>query len=123
MKPYERIENFKASFQPEQFDFRDTNHRSKEAGINDFGKDILLGRPIGNYSGVTIYRYPVNKNKIFKFLKYCTIKSQKRLIESGNKNWSIAILVPTKKMMQTVSAEFSDDSESFVTSDSSYCFH
>jgi len=53
--------------------------------------------------GVQIYVYPPNDDQAFTGLVTTTYKARKRLVDAGIKDWSLAILVPTKRMTRLVS--------------------
>ena len=103
----ERLNHFKQVFSPHEFDFKGDNHRSHGTDIAVFGNDILSGRFQGPYKGITCKSYPPNPNQAFFALKLETLNAIKRLKSSRNPNWSLAVLVPTKKMMREVSNIFS----------------
>lgn len=102
-----RINHFIDFFKPSEFDLKDINHRSVGTDIKKFGDDILSSKFQDYYPGIEVFKFPSNKNQAFHFLKIETIKARKRLIKRGEKNWTIAVLVPTKKMVREVSNSFS----------------
>jgi DNA helicase-2/ATP-dependent DNA helicase PcrA len=55
---------------------------------------------------VEIVTYPPNENEAFSGLVTTTYKARKRLVDGGRQDWSLAILVPTKKMTRLVSDTF-----------------
>lgn len=99
----ERINHFRDRFAPKEFDLSDENHRSAGTDIARFGDDLLRGRLGGNYAGVVIKRFAANQNQAIAALKGQTLQARKRLIDTGRRDWSLAILVPTKRMMRLVS--------------------
>jgi ATP-dependent DNA helicase UvrD/PcrA len=103
----ERLNHFREAFEPTEADLSTDNHRSAGTDIVVFGNDILKGtfrqEP---YVGVQIYVYPPNTDQAFSGLVTTTYKARKRLVDSGQKDWSLAILVPTKKMTRLVSDAF-----------------
>ena len=103
----ERLNHFKAAFRPMAVDLSTENHRNVETDIAAFGNDILKGNFRREpYSGVNIVRYPLNENQAFSSLITTTYQARERLMNSDRKNWSLAILVPTKKMVRIVSDIF-----------------
>jgi DNA helicase-2/ATP-dependent DNA helicase PcrA len=103
-----RIKSFCEQYKPTLFDFGIENYRSSFADIVEFGNDLLTGKhKHKQYKDVRIitypYRYSSGKNGYFD------LKSQIfRAINRQNKDtdaddWSIAVLVPTRKLMIEVS--------------------
>ena len=85
----------------------DENHRSKGTDIAHFGNDILKGKfTKGSYDGVFFDLFEPNKNQAITKVVTETLQARKRLIADGPKNWSLAILVPTKRMTRRVSDVF-----------------
>ncbi|SCB45321.1 DNA helicase-2 / ATP-dependent DNA helicase PcrA [Bradyrhizobium shewense] len=100
----ERLDHFKAAFKPSVHDLAGDNHRSKGTEIALFGNDILVGRfRQSNYQGIDFGVFESNQNQAFATLVTQVLQARKRLIESGKRDWSLAILVPTKKMTRLVS--------------------
>jgi DNA helicase-2/ATP-dependent DNA helicase PcrA len=103
----ERPKHFKVKFVPAEVDLSTENHRSMGTDIAVFGNDILKGqfreKP---YKGVEVWCYTPNENQAYTELVTTTYNARKRLIGSGRRNWSLAILVPTKKMTRLVSDHF-----------------
>ena len=102
----ERLNHFREHFKPREFDLGDENHRSAGTDIARFGNDVLKGRFSGTYHGLSLQKYPANQNQAFVALKAETFQARKRLIETQGKDWSLAILVPTKRLMRQVSDAF-----------------
>jgi DNA helicase-2/ATP-dependent DNA helicase PcrA len=102
----ERLDHFKKTFLPLEYDLSNTNHRSAGTDISVFGNDILTGKFRDNYSGVHFETFRVCKDSAYAALKGQTLQAKERLIKSGKIDWSLAILVPTKKMMSLVSDSF-----------------
>jgi DNA helicase II / ATP-dependent DNA helicase PcrA len=100
----ERLDHFKDSFKPSFHDLAGENHRSKGTDIALFGNHLLTGnfRP-EPYQGIDCEGFASNPNQAFASLVAQVLKARKRLIESGRQNWSLAILVPTKRMTRLVS--------------------
>jgi len=103
----ERLNHFRKAFAPTEVDLSTDNHRSAGTDIAVFGNDILKGRFRREaYVGVQIYVYPPNADQAFSGLVTTTYKARKRLVDGGGKDWSLAVLVPTKKMTRLVSEVF-----------------
>jgi ATP-dependent DNA helicase UvrD/PcrA len=104
----ERLNHFRQRFTPKEVDLGSENHRSAGTDIAHFGNDLLRGefRDKFQYQGLKIFVYPANENQAFAALKGRTLEARKRLIETHGNKWSLAILVPTKKMMRHVSDVF-----------------
>lgn len=101
----ERLNNFIEAFAPTEITLGGDNHRSAGTDIAAFGNDILSG--VFNkktYTGIQVCTYPPNENQAFSRLITATYEARKRLV--NNKDWSLAILVPTKKMTRLVSDAF-----------------
>ncbi|AGA76728.1 UvrD-helicase domain-containing protein [Echinicola vietnamensis] len=107
----QRINHFKKHFSPKEFDLRNENHRSRGTDITKFGNDILKGNFQDDYKGIKLFTFPSNNNQAFSELKIRTIKARKRLIEKDVKDWTLAILVPTKKLMRQVSDFFNQKTQ------------
>jgi DNA helicase II / ATP-dependent DNA helicase PcrA len=110
----ERLNHFREHFKPKEFDLGNENHRSAGTDIARFGNDVLKGKFSGTYQGLSLQRYPANQNQAFVALKAETFQARKRLIEKKGKDWSLAILVPTKKLMRQVSDAFRSTQGSMV---------
>lgn len=103
----ERLQHFKDDFAPSEFDLSSENHRSKGTELAHFGNDILKGRfTKKNYNGVYFELFEANQNQAVTKVVTATLEARNRLIENGSKDWSLAILVPTKRMTRTVSDTF-----------------
>lgn len=103
----ERLNQFKNIFSPTEFNFGSENHRSNGTDISLFGNDILTGKfRNSSYKGVNIIRYPPNTNQAYLLLKIQTIQARKRMLVAKKKEWSVAVLVPTKKLVRVVSDIF-----------------
>ncbi len=100
-----RIGEFISKFNPINFDFGSENNRSSSTDIVQFGNDLLTGANKGKtYNDVKIIGYPCRKgNGIYLNLKYAVLDSCQRLRGAGQSNWSLAVLVPTNKLMLDVS--------------------
>jgi len=99
-----RLDHFRQAYTPKEVDLCTDNHRSAGTEIATFGNDILKGTfRKESYIGVQIHVYRPNTAQAFSELVITVHKARKRLIDAGIKNWSLAILVPTKKMTRLVS--------------------
>ena len=99
----ERLNNFQEAFSPSLFDLSSANHRSIGTEIAVFGNDVLTGTfRQKKYTGIFKQHFPGNKNQAWTKLITSVLEARKRLIKSGNPSWSLAILVPTKKMTRLV---------------------
>lgn len=100
----QRLEHFKTAFQPAVHDLAGDNHRSGGTDIALFGNDILSGKFRQNaYQGVEFGLFDSNPNQAFATLTTQVLQARKRLIEAGRPGWSLAVLVPTKRMTRLVS--------------------
>ena len=100
----ERINHYGQEFQPSEFDLSDDNFRSGDTDIAQFGNDILRGKfRSKSYDGITVLTFPANQNQAYATLKGHVFQARKRLTEGGQEDWSLAVLVPTKRMTRTVS--------------------
>ncbi len=96
-----RIGEFIQTYEPTQFDFGLENNRSNGTDIVLFGNDLLAGRNKNKvYGDVAIkpYGFYQGRNSLFS-LKVALIAGIQRQLKSGDASWSIAVLVPTKKLM------------------------
>lgn len=111
-----RIRQFTEMYHPETFDFGNENNRSSGTDIVQFGNDLLSGANIGKqYSDVLICRYKVRKQELqLAQLKSVVLNIRSQLIDYGEKDWSIAVLVPTNSLMTTISSYF-DQMQSFAS--------
>lgn len=103
----ERLKHFEDEFKVTPFDLCDENHRSKGTDIAHFGNDILTGKySKSRYEGIAVELFEPNQNQAITKVATETLQARKRLIADGPKNWSLAILVPTKRMTRLVSDVF-----------------
>lgn len=103
----ERLDHFVESFNPATFDLAGDNHRSKGTDIALFGNDILAGRYSKNsYEGIDCDTFRSADITAMIKLKTTVIEARSRLQERGEPSWSMAILVPTKKLTRLVSDAF-----------------
>lgn len=96
----ERLNHFKKRFNPGEFDLGNENHRSSGTDIARFGDDMLNGTISGKYQGMRLHCFPANQNQAMAALKAQVLQARKRLIDKETKDWSLAILVPTKQLMR-----------------------
>ena len=99
----ERLNHYREVFNPSEFNLADDNYRSSKTDIARFGNDVLQGKFSTPYYGVSILTFRANANQAFARLKGQVLQARQRLIKSGKSDWSLAILVPTKKMTGIVS--------------------
>ena len=103
----ERLNHFREKFEPIEFNFSDTNHRSAGTDIAKFGNDILTGNfQQDSYVGIAIESFAPYLAPAMTSLVTKTYAARKRLVKGNNPGWSLAILVPTKKMTRLVSDTF-----------------
>lgn len=102
-----RLEHFATEFAITEFDLRDENHRSPGTEIARFANDILKDHFSQKaYNGVRSGLFEPNRNQAITKVVTETLQARGRLIKNGPKNWSLAILVPTKRMTRMVSDTF-----------------
>lgn len=88
-------------------DLSDDNHRSGGTEIAIFANDVLKGRfRQQKYIGVECIPIPAYEGPAYSELVTETYKARKHLVASGRENWSLAVLVPTKRLTQAVSDIF-----------------
>jgi len=103
-----RIEEYIKKFSPIIFDFEQENNRSPGKDIITFGNDLLLGKNKGEmYNDVVIKKYPFNRDEPNKTLKLNIFEAIKRLKTGVGSDWSIVVLVRSKRIMFSVSAYLS----------------
>lgn len=103
----ERLNHFKEMFNPTEIDLSKDNHRSAGTDIATFGNDILAGKFRQNaYSGIACQLFEPYADQAMAALVTATYAARKRLVDADRKEWSLAILVPTKKMTRLVSDAF-----------------
>lgn len=105
----ERLQHFLDEFTPSKFDLSGENHRNQGTDLAHFGNDILKGKFTKNsYDGVNFEVYEANQNQAVTKVITETLQARKRLFKGGPKQWSLAILVPTKRMTRLVSDAFQE---------------
>ena len=100
-----RIPEFIEAFSPEELDFTTTNHRSAGTDICVFGNDLLTGaNKTKSYDQVAINKYQFRRPPGEHIdLKTTVLKRRKAILKSNPGSWSLAVLVPTKKLMLEIS--------------------
>ena len=102
-----RLDHFREAFTPAEVDLSTDNHRSTGTEIVMFGDDLLAGSfRQEKYKGIDIVLYQPVQNLAMSKLVTTTYAARQRLIKQGVDQWSLAILVPTKKMTRLVSDAF-----------------
>lgn len=104
-----RVGQYIDVYAPEQFDFGNENHRSFGTDITRFGNDLLTGANRNNtYNNVRCIQYRYY-NPPHIPLKTEVISRIRKLSVENRESWSLAILVPTKNLMTTVSDFLSEE--------------
>ncbi len=99
-----RLDHFRDAFNPVEVDLSTDNHRSAGTDIAVFGNDILTGRfRQKEYKGIEFDTFASYPDAAMTKLVTTTYASRQRLVAQNTNNWSLAILVPTKKMTRLVS--------------------
>ena len=106
-----RISQYIDFASPEQYDFGISNCRSAGTDILEYGNDLIGGSNKGKkYQNVEIFGYRIMKGVGRHLdLKTQLLNRRQSLIKSDVEDWSIAILVPTKKLMVEVSDFLSNE--------------
>ncbi|MCJ2011860.1 UvrD-helicase domain-containing protein [Methylobacterium sp. J-076] len=100
----ERLNHFKEAFKPSEHDLLGDNHRSKGTDIAVFGNHLLTGKFRDEpYQGVEYVGFASNANQAYASLVAQILQGRQRVIALGHRYWSLAILVPTKRMTRLVS--------------------
>jgi DNA helicase-2/ATP-dependent DNA helicase PcrA len=103
----QRLNHFREAFVPTELDLSADNHRSAGTDISGFGNDLLTGRfRQQRYSGIELCPYEANAGQALTSLVTATYAARRRLVDAGRNDWSVAVLVPTKKMTRLVSDAF-----------------
>lgn len=107
-----RIQEFEDAYRPASFSFGMENHRSTGTDIVQFGNDLLTGANKNRaYTDVTVTPYVPRKGMLHRAFKFAVLTALGRLNRDG-RDWSLAILVPSKSFMAEVSAYLSSNSDS-----------
>lgn len=102
-----RLDHFREAFGPTEVDLSTDNHRSTGTDIALFGNDLLTGRfRQDSYKGIDFDVFDSFRDPAVTKLVTTVYKARKRLLDAGITDWSLAILVPTKKMTRMVSDAF-----------------
>lgn len=102
-----RLDQFRATFEHKEVLLKGENHRSAGTEILLFGNEVLTGKfSKKKYLGIEFLCYPANENEAYVALLTQTYAARKRLVDSKKNDWSLGILVPTKKMTRAVSDVF-----------------
>ena len=102
-----RLDHFRETFAPMEVDLSTDNHRSTGTEIAMFGNDLLTGKFRQDaYKGVVFDDFAPFPNPAMTKLVTTTYAARQRLSKQGVNDWSLAILVPTKKMTRFVSDAF-----------------
>lgn len=103
----ERLNHFRETFHPTEIDLSTDNHRSAGTDILTFGNDVLAGKfRQKSHSGMAFHLFEPYADQAMTALVTTAYAARKRLVDSGRKGWSLAILVPTKRMTRLVSDTF-----------------
>lgn len=99
-----RLDHFQKAFTPTEVDLSTDNHRSAGTEIVIFGNDLLTGKfRQQKYKGVAFDVFDPFPDPAMTKLVTTIYAARQRLMEQGIENWSLAILVPTKRMTRLVS--------------------
>lgn len=99
-----RLDHFRGAFAPAEVDLSTDNHRSVGTDIAIFGNDLLTGKfRQQEYKGVAFDVFDSFPDPAMTKLVTTIYAARQRLIAQGIENWSLAILVPTKKLTRLVS--------------------
>lgn len=111
-----RIQDFITAHKPTLFDFARDNHRSDGTDIVTFANDLLTdAHRTKAYKEVAVIKYPFYAKRHGCFvLKLAVLQGLKRITDK-KAPWSIACLVPTKRLMLYASDYFSSEADSLPT--------
>lgn len=102
-----RLDHFRETLNPTEVDLSADNHRSAGTEIAMFGNDLLTGKYRQDaYKGIACDVFDPFPDPAMTKLVTTTYAARQRLTKQGIKDWSLAILVPTKKMTRLVSDAF-----------------
>ncbi len=106
-----RMGEFIGSFQASSFDFVGENHRSNGTDIASYGNDLLTGANRGkDYQQVKVYRYGFLRGKSPHFTAKAAVFSALNRLKNVPEK-SIAILVPSKRLMIELSDYLSSSTD------------
>lgn len=99
-----RIDHFCDVFKPIKVDLGTANHRSVGTEIGLFGDDVLTGKfRQDSYRGIEVDFFVPFPNPAKAKLVRTIFDAKRRLMKARAVDWTLAILVPTKKMTLLVS--------------------
>ena len=99
-----RLDHFREAFSPKEVNLSTDNHRSSRTEILSFGNDVLTGIfTLKEYKGINIDFFEPFHNSAMTKLITTIYSARNRLTKQGINNWSLAVLVPTKRMTHLVS--------------------
>ncbi|WP_404413828.1 UvrD-helicase domain-containing protein [Vreelandella aquamarina] len=99
-----RLDHFREALGPAEVDLSTDNHRSAGTEIAIFGNDLLTGEfRQQSYKGIDFDVFEPFTGPAMTKLVTTVYGARKRLVDAGVSAWSLAVLVPTKKMMRMVS--------------------
>jgi DNA helicase-2/ATP-dependent DNA helicase PcrA len=100
-----RVDEFSKTFSPATFDFGTENHRSSSTDIVVFANDLLRGQLNGkSYQNVKTLHYGFYQGKSELFpAKAALLQSLKRVRKKSGDGASVALLVPSNRLMLQVS--------------------
>lgn len=99
-----RLNHFRDAYSPHEVDLSAENHRSGGTEIALFGNDLLTGiLRQETYNGVCFLVYEPYVDHAMTALVTAIYAARKRLFDTARRNWSLAVLVPTKRMTRLVS--------------------
>jgi DNA helicase-2/ATP-dependent DNA helicase PcrA len=105
----ERLNQFLGVFKAKEIPLTGDNHRSSGTDILLFANEVLTGkftRKADGYTGIQLKCFPANENEAAVALITTTYAASERLVALRKTDWSLAVLVPTKKMTRKVSDFF-----------------
>lgn len=99
-----RLDHFRHRFEHREVMLQGENHRSAGTEILLFGNEVLTGNfSKRGYVGIDFQPYPPNGSEAGSALVTQVYAARKRLAGAKMQGWSLAILVPTKRMARAVS--------------------
>lgn len=99
-----RLDHFRSACAPVEVDLSTDNHRSAGTDIAIFGNDVLSGNfRQQKYKDVMLDSFMPFRDPAMTRLVTIVYAARKRLVTQNIENWSVAILVPTKRMTRLVS--------------------
>lgn len=99
-----RLNHFRDAFMPTEVDLGTDNHRSAATEIALFGDDLLTGNfRQDSYRGIQVDFFERFPDRAMTKLVTTVYDARERLKDAGGVSWTLAILVPTKKMTRLVS--------------------